>query len=252
MKRNSLIIKKTVSIMVLLSLFVVQIGCALFNKTARLESMINAEKYNEALDFYRENRDDIDKGDAVNVFESALDKMYKNYLNGKTDRRDIQEYINDLEKVQSDALDSYGEGILNDVNKVELSREAFLKAENAFKNSSYIEAISYYEQVIKDDTNYNDAQKQISECRESYKKQKISEAEKYAQKEDYLNAIKLLKDAVAIAGESDEINSLMNTYQTKFDDYIFNTAASLEKEAKYDEAIKLLSDNKSFVSDSKK
>lgn len=244
--------RKILSIVLLLSFALALNSCSLFDKTKKLESLVSIGKYDDAIEYYRENRDEINKEDAVNEFEMALDSMYKDYISGKTDSRGVRDYLDDLEKVQSDTLNSYGETIWDDVNKVEASREAYSKAEAALGNENYIEAISFYEQVIKDDINFVDANNKINECRESYKKLKIGEAENYAGKEDYQNAIKLLKDAVAVFGESNDVNSLMDTYQTKYDEYIYNNGASLEKDGNYDEAIKLLSDSINYVSDKDK
>lgn len=225
---------------------------SLVDKTNKLGSMVDSGKYETALDYYRENRTSIEKADAVTVFEKALDMMFQDYVEGKIEASDIENYISDLKKVQSDELDSYAMGIWIDVNDVEKSREAYVKAEVAYNDEDFYVAISLYDQVVKSDENYEDAQAKISECREAYKNQKITEAEQYANTNDFYNAIICLNDATAIAGSDSEIDSLLSTYKTKQDDYVFSTAASLADSGKYDEAINYLLENKYYVSDSKK
>ena len=107
---------------------------SLVDKTNKLGSMVDSGKYETALDYYRENRTSIEKTDAVTVFEKALDMMFQDYVEGKIEASDIENYISDLKKVQSDELDSYAMGIWIDVNDVEKSREAYVKAEVAYND----------------------------------------------------------------------------------------------------------------------
>ena len=247
--KNSCKVVSSVLVLIMMFTVIVQSGCSLFDKTARLQSMVDAGKYEEAIDYYRENRGDISKDDAVTLFETAIDKMYQDYLVGNVESSDIQGFINDLEKVKSDDLNAYCNAIWSDVLEIEDSREAYSKAEEAFNNGKFDEAISYYQLVIEEDANFADAQSKIADCKESYKEKKLGEAEQFADNEDYLSAINCLNDASAIVGDDSDIDNLLSVYQTAFDAYIFDAATALAETGNYDEAIELLSDNLSYVSD---
>ncbi len=241
-----------VSLIFMVSLFGCTVVDSIFNKTSRLESLVESGKYEEALSYYKENRGDISKADATTYFELALDKMYQEYLAGQYEAEVIISYVDDLEKVDSDSLNAYGKGILVDVDRIEASRDSFKKAEEALEDEDYAKAINLYEQVVKDDPHYEDAQSKITECREAYKAIKIDEAEVYANKNDYINAISSLNDALAVVGNDNELEELIESYQTAFDDLTYENAASLANEGKYDEAIELLSDNRNYLSDTNK
>ena len=241
-----------VSLIFMVSLYGCSVVDSLFNKTSRLESLVESGKYEEALSYYKENRGDISKADATTYFELALDKMYQEYLSGQCEAETIMSYVTDLEKVDSDSLNTYGKSILADVDKIEASRDSFEKAEAAFEDEDYAKAISMYEQVIKDDPHYEEAQNKLTECREAYKEIKIDEAEVYASKNDYINAISSLNDALAVVGNDNELKELIESYQTSFDDLTYVNAASLANEGNYDDAIELLSDNRNYLSDTDK
>ena len=241
-----------VSLIFMVSLFGCTVVDSIFNKTSRLESLVESGKYEEALSYYKDNRGDISKADATTYFELALDQMYQEYLAGQYEAEVITSYVDDLEKVDSDSLNEYGKSILADIDKIEASRDSFEKAEEALEDEDYAKAINLYEQVVKDDPHYEEAQNKITECREAYKAIKIDAAEVYANKNDYINAISSLNDALAVVGNDNELEELIESYQTAFDDLTYENAASLANEGKYDEAIELLSDNRNYLSDTSK
>ncbi|MCR5592566.1 MAG: hypothetical protein K6F79_02290 [Saccharofermentans sp.] len=242
--------KNTITAVFLISVLVMLTAC--FSAKSKLDSLVSAKKYNEAIQYYLEKKDDISRDEAKESFTKALDQMYQDYLKGKVEINDIANYLNDLEKLNSGEIYEYGRNTYLKVYAVEKSKEAFVDAEFAYKDGQYERAIGLYKQVVSDDTNYEIAQKNIAECIKEYKKLKVAEAEEFAHNGDYKNPIQLLRQVASLIGDDSEINSLIVSYQSKLEEQVVSNAESLINEGKYDEAIELINENQDAFSDSKK
>ena len=122
-QKSSMVIRNIALLFLVFSIAISVLGCSInspfFDKTSKLESLVSSGEYEEALNYYKENRTDISKKDATDCFMQALDKMYQDYLAGTIESEDIIDYVSNLERVNSDSLDSYGQNILLDVEKIE-------------------------------------------------------------------------------------------------------------------------------------
>lgn len=243
--------KIAITAVLLISVLVFLTSC--FSAKSKLDSLISKGKYNEALQYYLEKKDDISRNEAEESFEKALDQMYQDYVKGKVESRDIVDYLSDLaEKTRSEVIYAYGQNILKKVYALENSKEAFVSAESAYQDGQYERAIRLYQQVVSDDTNYETAQKNMAECIKEYKKLKVSEAEEFAHDGDYKYPIQLLRNVVSLIGDDSEINSLIASYQSKLEEQVMNNAESLINAGKSGEAIELIKENREAFSDDKK
>ena len=242
--------KNTIAVILLISVLVLLTAC--FNAKSKLDQLVSAGRYNDAIQYYIEKKDDISRDEAKEAFAKALDQMYQDYLNGKVESKDIADYLKDLEKLNSAEIYEYGRNILIKVYAVEQSKAAFTDAEFAYKDRNYEKAIAFYKKVVSDDTNYETAQKNMAECITEYKKLKVSEAEEFAHNGDFKSSIQLLKQVVSLIGDDSEISSLIASYQSKLEEQVMNNAVSLINAGKFDEAFELINENKEAFSDSKK
>lgn len=237
-------------IMLLVFVLITSISaCALTNPQARLDSLIASGKYDDALSYYRENKSDISKSDAASSFETALDAMYESYLAGDIDAGDIEEFVDNLERVDSDPLNAYGIRILENVGEIEISRDAFEDAETLFSSGNYPEALEQYRLVVRDDPNYDTAQAQIDACIENYKNDMMQEAADYVGSDNYASAIDTLNDLTAVIGSDSDVTNTINEYVSQYSDYIFQTAQELADSQHYDEALEFLEENSEYVAD---
>ncbi|MBR3533617.1 MAG: hypothetical protein IKN80_07035 [Clostridiales bacterium] len=236
-------------IVLILSLAMTITACDLISSQSQLERMISSGKYTEALDYYLDHKSDIKKQDAAQAFEEALDNMYEGYLAGTVEADDIEDYIDDLERVGSNPLDSYGSRILENITEIEISRDAFEDAETLFASSNYSEALLEYRLVIREDPNYETAQTRIDECIENYKTEMMQEAADYAGSNNYESAIDTLNELTAVIGSDSDVTDALNNYYDQHSDYLFQTAQEMADSQQYDEAISFLEENNEYIVD---
>ena len=92
----------------------------------------------------------------------------------------------------------------------------------------------------------------LKKYEDKYRETKIGEAKNYADKDDLLNAITVLTDASSVLKTDAEINNLLAEYQARNDESVYSKASALVNDGKYDDAIKLLSENRDVLSDTDK
>lgn len=123
--------------------------------------------------------------------------------------------------------------ILNEIDSLNISREAYTRAESFFSEADYPSAIKEYEKVIESDANYETAKQQISVCKELYKQQILSTTENYSDSEECKAAIDKVSEAMEIIGEDEDLKK-------RFDKLSDEYTKSIKKEAfeKADKAVK--------------
>lgn len=97
--------------------------------------------------------------------EAYIDGLYDSF---KEEEIEFDYAMDELELLQN-VVDT--DEVENKVKTLNTSRENYAKAEKAFKDKDYENAVSLYSTVVKDDSNYRDSLIKIDECKEEIAKQ---------------------------------------------------------------------------------
>lgn len=178
-------------------------------------------------------------GDMKTYAAAAIDR----YNNGETDYQSAYDLIDRLRRLFPDS------GLENELKRIETlkaSKDAFNEAQYLEESGELAGAINRYGSVISDDTNYEEAQKQIAAVRADYKQQVLEEAQALADDKDYRGAEAALLNSSDVLGDDADIAAkLEELKKAELDDYVSNllkTAQSFADEGDYTGAIQLLKD----------
>lgn len=101
------------------------------------------------------------------------------------------------------------------------STKAFENGISAFNNKDYLGAIACFKGVIKEDVkDYDSALKKSEECKTLYTEKVIDEANLFATKHEYNNAINCLDNFLSIYPNNKQITDLRGKYTVDNDNYL--------------------------------
>ncbi len=138
--------------------------------------------------------------------DSIYDKFKANKLSYDDAKEKIQKY---LEYTPSK---THANNIKQKIENLNSSRDAYNIAEENEKNNDIETALKNYRAVIKEDTNYENAQNKITELLEMYKTQCLSEADGFIQNRQYDEAIKIINKVISYTGKSEELENIRQQY----------------------------------------
>ncbi|MBQ9129319.1 MAG: hypothetical protein IJX59_00995 [Clostridia bacterium] len=99
------------------------------------------------------------------------------------------------------------------LNTAYTSKESFATAETLKGLSNWKDALTYYWAVNEQDSNYAAAKEGVMTCTEKYRYEEFAKAESQAKGEDYVTAIRTLKDVLAIFPEDSLAISKISVYE---------------------------------------
>ena len=160
----------------------------------QLEKALERNNTSIAVQIYKTSSNDVDFAEkALLKFETYAEEVETNYIE-KT--MDYESAIDDL-NAMSEIVDASER--LQRIESIEKSRQTYEKAEKAFSEEKFENAILLYQQVIEIDRgNYEHAQEQITASINAISDAAISEANKALTEKDYVKAYEILtrvKDA---------------------------------------------------------
>lgn len=95
------------------------------------------------------------------------------------------------------------------------SENCFSVAEQCFEEEDYANAIKQYDGVIEEDSNYSKAQKHRAEAVEEYRTERMSNAEKKAEEENYQGAVDILTETLEIIPGDSTVEYQLALYQDR-------------------------------------
>ncbi|MBQ9232601.1 MAG: hypothetical protein IJ167_01010 [Lachnospiraceae bacterium] len=142
----------------------------------------------------------------------------------------ITELDNMLADANTDEKRSIIEDGRNEIDELKVSKDSFEKAEKAFDDEKYADAISAYSEVIEKDSNYDIAQDKLDESKNDYLKAVYEQADIYLESNKYDKAIELYNNAKEIV-DSDELDKKISEAEAAQQTYLDNQIAEMEKTA---------------------
>lgn len=177
---------------------------------------IKQQRYSEAIKTFNSLPQEIYKDRIITILEKEAEKLLTDFKNEeiKFDKanaglKSLKQYSNaDQITIYSSKKDkniNVLDSNLKQIKNLNKSRTGFLKGEEYKKNEEYCKAIDSFSAVIKSDSNYKDAQKEIVECENIIKQETKLKLEDYKTKSDYISAIELI-DSVKDYIHDEELN----------------------------------------------
>lgn len=171
--------------------------------------------------------------------ETVIDR----YNRGEAEYASSYELLDRLQRLFPNAEVS---GAAEQLAALKASKESFASAQKLEQENEIAGAISRYGEVIREDTNYEAAQKQIESIKAAYKQQVLAQAQKRADEKDYLGAQAVLLNSSGILGDDPDIAAKVEELQkAELDDYVeglLKTAKTLADDGDYPGAVRLLED----------
>lgn len=142
--------------------------------------------------------------------------------------------ISDLDSMMSQANSDEKKNILEnsrkDIEELKASKDSFEKAEKAYNEKKYEDAINLYNAVVEIDNNYNTAQDKLTNAENEYLKAVYEQAEIYLESDKYDKAIELYNKAKNVV-DSDELDKKISEAESKQQTFLDNQIIEMEKTA---------------------
>ena len=191
---------------------------------------------------------DKEMEEVVSQAREYAEKLTEGYLDG-TVEQDYKTVIDTLNKLYDSVLNGDSKLVewMYTVEAVGDSRSAFKLAESHKEAGSYVEALSEYAKVVKEDElHYSQAQQAIEETQNLYREAAIKEAKSYEDsgnyeeaRDVYEEALTVLKDDAQILNAIDDLEAAV--VQQAFVEAVEEADRAVE-EGRYSDAIDIIND----------
>lgn len=222
-------------LIILLCVSVVAYFC-LNNPVKKFETYFDSGKYEQAMAIYNKNSKNLNFENSIK--EYLINKSNEIETNLDDGKITYEDAINELDKFSKSGLNNDEINSIKDlINNLNNSMNAYKNAKQLINENKSFDAIELLNQVIKKDKNYDDAQNLIKDQLNSAKKQKLDEAQNYASKEDYANALISIQSILKYLPDDAELKDKENTYK--------KSKADADKEAAKEKAVSILTQKNS-------
>lgn len=185
--------------------------------TNKLKSVIKDRDWAQAETIYEKSFKGNDKKEAQAdaLFSDAVQKIESEFTSGSMDYQTAKRHLSAIADFWDD---SCVQNTLNRIQQLNDSRTAFEEAEKYMEDKNYKEAIRKYGEIIKSDSNYEEAQSRLETARSKYKDQILRESQAYEELKDYDAAIEQVEDALSLMlGDKDLQERLEDLQEAKAD-----------------------------------
>ena len=187
-------------------------GGLIKTRTRRIHDMLENGRYDaaysEVSSHYTQNG-----GYFLNkMLENRTDEIYNDYRNGSREYKDAKLELQTIGKMNISALKNSVENALNRLKKLQASKASFEAGEKYFSNKNYALALEQFGRVIKDDPNHKTAVEKLSQSRENYRNQALSEAAQYVSNGDYDAGVRVLSAALETLKKDSLIEKRIEDY----------------------------------------
>ena len=156
------------------------------------------------------------KAQADELLKNQVEAITSAYTSDSMDYQTAKGHLTAIAAFWDDASVS---DALVQIRELYDSRSAFADGEKAMKAENYETAIAEYKKVIKADSNYETAQKQLEAAEKAYREAVLDEVEALEKKDDYEEAAKKLAQALkilpgdeALIGKQEELEKAQEDY----------------------------------------
>ena len=163
--------------------------------------------------------------------EKKADAYINGIINDTTAAFDNKTLSYEEAKAKLDTIDGMGisDGALlseayGHIDELNASRTSFATAEELLAKKDYAAAAEKYRLVIKTDTNYETAQKQITAALDAYRKDTLTKAEELAAANNYEEALTVLNSGLKVLPDDSEIVKKIDLIKSDRLTYVKDTA----------------------------
>ena len=154
--------------------------------------LMSNQKYSQAVKKFNKLPQKIYEDRIYEKIENESENILNDFKEEKISRKEACSYFYGLkEYVNAKDIKNIEEN-LNATKKLNKSRDQFKNGKEYIKKDYYLEAINAFKQVIKDDKNYEEAQKHIKELTENTVKDASIKLEEYKINNNYKDALELI------------------------------------------------------------
>lgn len=143
--------------------------------------------------------------------ESEINKIRDDYVDGNLSYEDANAALEKYE--EEDVSKKYFIVAKNNIQALNMSRNAFDEATDAENKGDIRIAIKKYKAVIPSDSNYDLAKSKIEQLEEGYLKNEIDAAATLAEQKEYRMAAQKIRDLIDSTGATDELKALEDEYE---------------------------------------
>lgn len=190
---------------------------------------------------------------------TALCQSLKEHLNGEkesfaqgtTDYDIINNEITALEMLEITSIKDFLNQYREEINQLNQSHIAFVKAEGYYQKADYPNAIKEYRNVIQADKSYDTAQTRLQDSINTYRRESFALADSYFSNGEYTEAVSVLERVLRVIDKDSETTQKLENYSSSYITKTLNKATALSSNGKYLEAIDLLREANNILPDSK-
>lgn len=211
--------KKLLSAMIVFC--VIMVGCIVLvyilkpSDSEKILKYIESGKYEKANTIYQKvSGNSIKAKEIEDDIISKIDDIYLSFKLGKTLEDDANKQINEIKAMSiSDRVLKKASEVETGIQRLSASIVAYKKGNDFHEKKEYMDAISSYEKVIEEDTNYSDAQLKMEEDKNVLIEQYVQTAEQYYKSKEYTKAVAEIDKAIRY-DDSTKNKSLKEKYQS--------------------------------------
>lgn len=163
-------IKNKFIILILIIAVVIIVGLIMYikNPVIAYENDIKNNKLSDAANLYT-NKISNNEGRKQKILEFLKNQVVDTKQDFIKQKISYDKAINKLSNISQTGLLDNVTGTSNYINKLNNSRLAFKKGEEYYKNNDIENALKFYKEVIKEDSNYSTANAKINNLTSKYK-----------------------------------------------------------------------------------
>lgn len=190
--------------------------------------------------------------EAANCMETYLSDLKSDILSGELDNSSAEIKENTVKKVYSstNCKPKNYDSLINDIDEAFASKVAYKSGIAFFESGNYADAIAELSKVLPEDVNYKDAAEKQTSASEKYKEQVLNEVKDSISKNDYIKAIEILKNGIAILPNDVDIAAEIKTCEKNYISKLISDAEkSFSNYTKYKDALKIIQSGLQYFPD---
>ena len=187
-------------------------GGIIKTRSGRVYDMLKNGRYDAAYSEVSSNYSQNGSYFLNRMLESRVEEVYNDYRDGNREYKDARLELQTIDKMNISDLKKTVADTLSNLKKLQASKTSFEAGEKYYSNKNYALALEQFGRVIKDDPNYKAAQEKLSQSRENYRNQALSEAAQYVSNGDYDAGVRVLSAALETLKKDSLIEKRIEDY----------------------------------------
>ncbi len=233
--------KKTAVFLVCI-LILLLCGCSALSGTSSFLNEVSAGNYLKAQEIYEKSifgnmQSEVEVEEAlIKLIQDSIDS----YNNGNIEYEQSYSTIATVEKVE--VIDYYEtQNAYYELENLKNSKAAYNAAEKLLADGYYEDAILNYSNVLRDDSNYSDAQEKIKTATSYIISEVTEKVAEMQQSKDYSGALELINKTLNSVDAEIELGALRNQISAEcLNNAIDEAAAAFSNGKDYESAIKII------------